>query len=204
MMNMPFDEGTGDTANDSSAYGNNGTLISNPVWTTGQVGTALQFDGNDTYVEVSDDYSMDITDEITLEAWVNINDFSSAGYLMAKNYGSLDEMTYAVYIQTDERLHIVLDDIMWDTGYVVPIGQWKHLVVTWDGTTVRLYVDGIENWSDSHAGSLTPNDRTLVVGARNNTTSGTSYHFDGIIDELRIHERALLADEIQARYDETK
>ena len=65
-----FDEGSGPTAFDS-ADANDGTLINGPVWTSGQVGGALSFDGLDDYVEVPTSANLDITDAITLEAWVN-------------------------------------------------------------------------------------------------------------------------------------
>jgi len=65
-----FDDVTGLTALDS-ADANDGTLNNGPVWTSGKVGGALSFDGLNDYVEVPDSANLDITDAITLEAWIN-------------------------------------------------------------------------------------------------------------------------------------
>ena len=203
VMDIQFDEGSGNTAYDSTSFQNDGMLTNGPTWTTGQVGNALQFDGDDDYVAVADSDSLDITDAITIEAWVNTNDLAAAGYIVSKN-SKLNSMPYAVYIQSTENVYVVFDETDWNTGYVMPIGQWKHIAVTWDGATVRLYVDGSETWSTSESGPLGTNNKRLVIGARNDTGQNTIFEFDGVIDELRIHNTALSADDVQTRYDETK
>ncbi|MBW8041256.1 MAG: PASTA domain-containing protein [Planctomycetes bacterium] len=71
ILDMRFDEGTGTIAGDSSGSANHGMLINGPIWTTGQVNGGLSFDGSNDYVEVTDDPSFDIVDEITIAAWIN-------------------------------------------------------------------------------------------------------------------------------------
>jgi len=72
-----LDEGSGVMALDGSGYGNHGTLIRDPQWVTGHDGDALEFDGAGTYVDCGNDTTFDITDEITLEAWVNYSQLTS-------------------------------------------------------------------------------------------------------------------------------
>jgi beta-lactamase regulating signal transducer with metallopeptidase domain len=73
-----FDEGSGSIAYDSAGT-NHGTLVNGPVWTTGPIGGALEFDGGDDYIEVPYDDSLAITDEITIGTWVNIANAVGAG-----------------------------------------------------------------------------------------------------------------------------
>ena len=66
-----LDEGTGTMAYDSSGMGNNGTLRGGPKWVAGVAGQALQFDGVDDFVEVPDDQSLRVYNEVTVMAWIN-------------------------------------------------------------------------------------------------------------------------------------
>ncbi len=68
-----FDEGAGINARDS-AGNNDGILKEGPVWTSGKIGGALEFDGADDYVEVPDSSSLNPTEEITVMAWINPTD----------------------------------------------------------------------------------------------------------------------------------
>ena len=67
-----FDEGSGDTVKDYSGKGNDGTIIGDPQWVDGEVGMALQFDGQDDYLEIPDSESLGVgEDDFTLVAWLN-------------------------------------------------------------------------------------------------------------------------------------
>jgi hypothetical protein len=71
-----FDEGSGTVASDSSNNGNTGTLVNGPQWVDGIRGNALTFDGVDDYVDVLDSNNLDVSQSITIEAWVkpHVND----------------------------------------------------------------------------------------------------------------------------------
>src|SRR5206468_9777237 len=82
-----FDEGSGTTVADSSGNGNTGTLVNGPVWTAGQVGNALFFDGIDDNITVPDSASLDLSSSFTLSAWVNpASTFTDFRSIVAKNY----------------------------------------------------------------------------------------------------------------------
>ena len=68
-----FEEGGGSTAGDSSGNGNDGTLVNGPVWTSGIIGGALEFDGTDDRVSVPDDGSLDISGAITVSIWLKMD-----------------------------------------------------------------------------------------------------------------------------------
>src|SRR5262245_59107499 len=65
-----FDEGTGTVASDSSGHNNTGTLKNGPLWTTGKLNTALQFDGIDDYVEVANSPSLSPTSAVSVSFWI--------------------------------------------------------------------------------------------------------------------------------------
>jgi len=73
-----FSEGTGVKAVDSSGSGNTGTLINNPIWTTGKFGSGLQFDNTaNSHVEINDSSDLSVLDAVTIEAWVEATDIGS-------------------------------------------------------------------------------------------------------------------------------
>ena len=189
---------------DSSSFGNDGTRRPScpdcPQFVSGISNNGLDFDGSNDFVSVSDDSSLDITDEMSVLAWLKVDGYSSTGYLISKNYDYGVEMSYAIYIYNDGHVIVYLDHTSWDTGYVMPIGGWVHLGVVWDGINAYLYVNGSYVNSASRNFALTPNDYRLCIGCRNAGGSSTSFFIDGIIDELKIYDIALDAAEVNQDY----
>src|SRR4030065_1212158 len=72
VAHWKLDEGSGNTVYDSGTSGNDGTFESDPQWVAGYYGGALEFDGTDDNIDCGNDDSFNITDEITLSAWINI------------------------------------------------------------------------------------------------------------------------------------
>ena len=67
-----FDEGTGNTAKDSSQYGNDGTIYGTPTWVNGKYGKALSFDGANNYVNCGNSSSLDLTSALTVSCWISV------------------------------------------------------------------------------------------------------------------------------------
>ena len=201
-----FDEGSGLTASDS-ADANHGTFVSDPVWTSGQVGGALRFDGVDDYVDVSSVTCGGIG--LTLEAWVKANDSSPNNWkgivggdsaapqwqiTLGQNRGSL---TIWCEIQTSTGNHW----LGWDTGSI-STSDWTHIAMTYDGSSFTEYVNGVPGVSQPVSGTLVgwapgwPN-----IGRGHYLGIGSDkYLFNGAIDEVAIYDRALTAEEIQQHY----
>jgi hypothetical protein len=78
---------------------------------------------------------------------------------------------------------------------LLPVGRWVHLAATFDGNTMRLYVDGVECGTMERPGEIRPNERHLVLG---NYEVGHAAHFAGLLDDVRLYGRALTAQEIRA------
>ncbi|HXH12490.1 MAG TPA: LamG-like jellyroll fold domain-containing protein [Alphaproteobacteria bacterium] len=193
-----FDEGSGTTVADDSGNGHTGT-ISGGIWTAqGKFSSALVFDGVDDFVTVSDSPRLDLGDQGTIAAWVQLNALGKWHGVIAKGNANTDAVhNYALEITDTNLIRCILGDgtaaLRLDASLSPVVGQFYHLACTWDGTTVRLYVNG--TLDRSTAQTLTPagNTAPLFIGQ----FGGNVDRFDGTIDEVRIYNRALTTNEIQ-------
>ena len=191
-----FDEGSGTRAADSSGHANTGTL-SGAGWTgAGKYGSALSFNGTSSRVVVADAASLDLTSALTLEAWVRPDALSTWRTVAVKERSG--GIVYSLYANNSGNRPVGQVDIGGERNALgasaLPLDTWTHLAVTWDGTTLRLYVNGAEAGSTVAVGTLIDSGGPLDIGG--NTVWGE--YFDGLIDEVRVYNRALGAAEIQA------
>jgi hypothetical protein len=190
-----FDAGTGTQAVDSSPSGNNGTL-NGPTWeTTGKVGGALSFDGVNDRVDVPDAASLDLT-RLTVEAWVRPSSSSDWRTLVMKERSG--GLAYALYSSNavgrpEADLYIGADRSTAATS-PLPVNTWSHVAMTYDGAALKTYVNGVEASTRAQTGNPPVTANALRIGG--NTVWGE--YFAGLIDEVRIYNRALTATEIQA------
>ena len=180
-----FDEGAGTTLHDLSGHGNTGT-ISGPAWTDGRTGNALELDGVDDSVTVPDSASLDLLAGMTVEAWVRPRTAGAWRAVAAK------DAAYALYAAdgggTPSGHVTTLGELGVGAPSPLPLLTWTHLAVTWDATTLSLYVNGSRVASRLALGVLLPSSSALSIGRL----------FDGRIDELRLYDRALSAAELAA------
>jgi uncharacterized protein YjdB len=195
-----FNEGTGGTVADSSGNGNTG-FLSGAIWTTGgRFGGALSFDGSTNWVTVNDASSLDMTAAVTIEAWVNPRALPSWHAVAIKEQTS--DLVYGLYANTSQdhangTINIGGNDVAVDydaEDTQVPLNNWTHLAVTFDGSILRLYFNGTLVNSVSHVGKMPVSAGPLRIGG----DSIWGEYFNGLIDEVRIYNRALSAAEIQA------
>jgi len=200
-----FDEGSGSVLVDSSGNGNDG-VIHGATWVEGKYGAALRFDGVDDYVEVPDSPSLDITDTITIEAWVEptstIQDSGAA--ICTKGTGAGGE-SWNLDIISDgfrfmRRQNDGASDIKAVSGTFSSV-QWYHLVGVVDGGHILIYVNGVKTTGNSYTRSFDINDHIVSIGSRQHRSGAYDLNFNGIIDEVRIYNRALTADEIKQHYE---
>jgi len=189
-----FNEGAGSTVADASGNNNTGT-ISGATWTTGgRFGSALVFNGGSAVVTIPSAASLQLTTGMTLEAWVYPTSMLSWWRsIVDKN---VDQ--YYLMASSDQNRPAVGGT--WGAGNrnlygpaALPLNTWTHLAATFDGTTVRLYVNGVEVASQTQTTPLTTSTATLQIGG--DAYSGEN--FAGRIDEVRIYNRALSPSEIQ-------
>ncbi len=192
-----FDEGAGSTTADQSGTGNTGT-VANTTWSaTGRFGKALSFNGSSSWVTVADAASLDLTTGMTLEAWVNPTTLNSWNTVVLKEQPGY--YAYGLYANTGSNrpsanAFVAGDDKDVRGTAAVATGTWTHLAAVYDGSFLRLYVNGAQSAQLAVTGSIIASTGVLRVGG--NTIWGE--YFAGLIDEVRIYNRALSATEIQS------
>ena len=193
-----FDDVSGSTVPDASGGGNNGTLNGATPAQAGRFGAALSFDGVNDFVAVPDAASLDLTDGMTLEAWVKPSALGRS-WRTALIKEQATELSYALYAHTggygpSGHAYVRGDDERARATTPVDAGTWTHLAVTYDGSRIRLYRDGAQIESRSVGGPIETSSGQLRIGG----TQLWSEWFSGLIDEVRVYARALDSAEIQA------
>ena len=190
-----FDEGTGNSANDVSGNGNNG-VINGATWSSaGRYGTALSFNGSSSKVDIPDSATLNLTNGMTLEAWVRPASLSSWQSVVLKEQSG--GLVYGLYANTDTNtpsVHISINQETDTRGIMkVPLSTWTHLAGTYDGNVLHMYVNGTLVSAKNIGGTIRNSNGALRIGG--NTVWGE--YFSGLIDEVRIYSRALTSSEIQ-------
>ena len=189
-----FNEGDGDEAADSSEMGNHGVFVGEIKWVAGKFGTALEFTQSQSCVKIEHSESINFLKEFTITLWTKPADSQpSYGKLICKQ--KTGEYPYAIqYDEPGEQLRgTVNSSARFDTSGIPNFTEWAHIALTYDGEVELLYKDGVEVARKVATGDLQQNDLELSIGSRLN--SGQS--FVGIIDDVRLYNRALFQDEIE-------
>ena len=190
-----FNAGSGTTAADSSGNNNNGTTA-NTTWSTaGKFGNALSFNGTNAWVTVPDANSLDLTTGMTLEAWLNPT--TSTGWVDAFGKETTDDVVYSIYSSTPANAptgYIRKGGVFSQAGTTSPLAlnDWTHLATTYDGANLKFYVNGTLISTTAATGAIDTSTGVLRIGG--NSIFGE--YFKGLIDEVRIYNRALSAAEI--------
>ncbi|MCI0703401.1 MAG: DUF4082 domain-containing protein [Planctomycetia bacterium] len=194
-----FNAGSGSSLDDSTSNNNDGT-ISGATWTSsGKYSGALSFDGTNDWVTISDANSLDLTNGMTLEAWVrptSANNYGTA--LFKEKSGGLTYALYGVNGSSEPPASYINSSTdgekMAEGASQLALNTWSHLAATYDGATFSLYVNGTLVSSQSVTGSLQTSNGVLRIGG--NSVYGD--YFQGQIDDVRVYNRALSHSEILA------
>lgn len=199
----PFDDGT---ATDVSGNGNDGT-VNGAVLVPGQVGAgALDFDGTNDYVDVG---NIDLGGAaVTFAAWISPDNLANCGSIdcrIAAKANGVSEQAHYFMLSTINSSGVKLrfrlkaggttSTLIAGTG-ILSNGEWVHVAATYDGSNMRLYLDGAEVGIRAKTGLIDSN--TIVpfwVGG--NPDGATSRPWDGQIDDVRLYDSALGLGEIQ-------
>jgi hypothetical protein len=190
-----FNEGSGTKASDASGNGNHGTLA-NATWAAGgKFGKALAFNGTSALVTVPSSASLRLTTAMTLEAWVKPSPGAAAWrdviYKGNDDY-FLEASSFNGGLPGGGGTLGGLDVVAYGTG-PLPANTWTHIAVTYDGTVVRFYQNGVEMGAGLRTGGIATSATPLQIGG--DTLYGQ--YFQGLIDEVRVYKVARSAAQIQ-------
>ncbi|WP_367873803.1 LamG-like jellyroll fold domain-containing protein [Luteolibacter sp. Populi] len=188
-----FDETSGTIANDSSGGGRSGTLAAPvPAWEGGLLSGALRFTGAaGQSVVVGNHASLNVTQAITIAAWVKAADWDGNRRIVQKG-------------NTDNQYRLLAEDdfLVWDLSGVgrietdlPPAGEWFHVAATYDREMMRVYVNGVEVATQEATAAMATTANALNIGTKI-TSSPAGDHMNGYIDDVRLYSRALSAAEI--------
>ena len=199
-----FDESSGTAADDVTSANNDGSYVNGPtLGQSGVSGSRLTVDGsNDEVLIPYETYGRYASDKGSMEAWIRTTTRNLTQVVVNRSTGSLDgHLLYVTSSNTAKGRFNIGGSTYSVTGTSdVANGAWHHIAATYDGTTVKLYVDGSMQASTSVTGKLNwLVNSGVIVGRTVGTSSSTWNRFTGDVDEVAIYDRALTLSEVQAR-----
>jgi hypothetical protein len=182
---------------DVSGNGNTGTIV-NATWTTsGKYGSALSFNGANAQVVINDSASLHLTSAVTLEAWVNPSvaptGWQDVIYKAVDNYYLEAASLNANKPGAGVLLTSSAEPLAYGSAQLAA-STWTHLAMTYDGTTLKMYMNGVLATSTAQTGTITTSTNALQIGG--DTTYGQ--YFKGLIDEVRVYNIALTQAQIES------
>jgi len=199
-----FDEGEGKIAKDISGKANNAE-INEAEWVDGIKNKALEFYRADDCVEIPISPSLNITgNKLTMEAWIFPKDWEQNAYVISIYDGAKGQYGMGLTARESGNLkwYIFSDGVLIakQSSVEQKLDSWHHFATSYDGSAVSFYWDGELVDSQDVSGNIDSTDMPLLIGK----LGGLPLHFVGVIDEVKIYDRALSADEIKAHYQKNK
>lgn len=201
-----LDDGTGTTAKDSSVNQLNGT-ITGATWQTEDLcvsGKCLKFDGTDDYVDAGTNTAIEPTTALSIASWVkrtgSLEDFSA---IFSSRKDSSNQGGYLFTGTSSNKIRFYIWKGSWayaESDSAINLDQWYHVQGVWDGSTVKLYINGLLQQTTGSAASITyPTTATNnhYVGWYNDTASK---NWVGFLDDVKIYNYARTPSQILADY----
>ena len=179
--------------------GNHGTLLGGATFTGGMVGQAFRFDGSDDSVIVGHDTSLNLN-HFTLEAWVKPGRLPANIYQAIITKNAFPNPRPPSLWLWGNKVEVWFDPVnraaRSTTG--LTLDNWHHLVGTYDGSAVKIYIDGVLDVSAPQTATPATNTKPLRFGVGRDNDQ---FFHQGLIDEVTIYNRALTAGEVKEIYD---
>jgi hypothetical protein len=184
-------------ANDESGNGNNG-LVNGATFVADRFGNpraACLFNGHSDYIEIPNSSSFYLPNQITISLWLKLQ--SDAPYYYP--YHIIEKQDAWGIGQRGNDIHG--SNGPWEGVWSLNLefNRFLHYVLSYDGNTIKVYINGILNGSKAQSGLINTNSNNIFIGKY--SLSG-NYYFDGIIDDIRVYNRSLNDNEISSLYHE--
>jgi Concanavalin A-like lectin/glucanases superfamily len=196
-------ETSGTTAIDSTLNVSNGTYTNGVSLGTstnvpGYNVKAAVFDGTNDYVAVPNESLYDITGSLSVAAWIKVTSFTSAWQAIVTKGDSAWRISRS---NSTNFVHFAWGSAL-SPKYIdgvtnVSDGKWHHVCGVYDGSTLKLYVDGQLDASAAASGAVTTNDYAVQIG-QNAEQSGRNWN--GAVYDARVYNRAITAEEVSQLY----
>lgn len=196
-----FREGRGLTLHDRSGYQNHGRILG-PIWVTSGQDHVLQFDGLDDYVDCGNGPGLDIRGPMTLAAWVRpVSVPAKEPGIVGKHFQS-----YALTLYRGGCWWYISSG---GNNLSVPLrsGRWHHLLGTFDGQTMNLYLNGVRRARGKSKYQTVRSGKNFLMGRivpdpnAQHAADQARGHFQGMLDEVKVYNRALSLREVVAEYN---
>ncbi len=184
-----FDEGGGATALDFSGSGNDGLLMNDPAWAEGKIKYALDFDGDDDYVQIN---GLSSYQDFTIIGWIKLNDQASTELNDNNLFFEKDSKDNRILIRPN-GYYIEFNGNYAQGNTASNVNEWIHIAIARNGSTATFYRNAvfINSWD---IGPEPVDFASGVIGGNG------KYWFNGLIDEVRIYQHSLSASDISEIY----
>ena len=204
-----------------TASGNDGFLESGVGFANGEVGQSFTFNGSNQWVQVPNTQTLNFSNRLTAEAWINPADFSQFHSIITKWDGvAMSQLSYALSLDTGGHAYFIVSSTGRENAAAttfgsvttlgtLPANQWTHVAGTYDGIAVNIFVNGILQGSTSYNQGIFVGSDPLAIGANGGGENadlsagggmGIPSPFKGLIDEATVYSNALSARQIQDIY----
>ncbi len=188
-------------AQDESGNGNDGSAIGGAALAMdrfGSVDSAYQLDGTSGYIEIPDSADFNFNQPITVTAWIYLNDNASAGIVGQWGPGGLGGDAFVLSVRSGKLKFTLPIPGLYelDSQSTLTEMQWLFVGVVYDGTDVKLFINGTQDASGTFAAAQVDSDQPVRIGFEL-IISGDPGYLDGLVDDVRIYKRALSDMEIQ-------
>ena len=194
-----MDETEGTDVTDASGHDHVGKLIGDPQWqpADGKVDGAILFDGEGDYVDCGKDSAFNMTDEMTVAAWIKVNEFDkrwqsivtkgdSAWRIARERNDNTLQFSTGLYERDMQAVHGTID---------VNDGSWHHVAGVYDGEKLYLYLDGDLDETAFGSGKIPGNNYAVAIGQN---SERPDRDWNGWIDDVRLYSCALTEEQIRA------
>ena len=190
----------------TSVYGNNSPVLPRAIDIAESQADAIgngsaSFNGSSDYIDLGDSTDFDITNSITLSAWIKADAINQHALLVGRDDGTNRNYYFDLY--TDEKIFWNckgLSDTQVGSSTIISANEWYHIAGTYDGSNLKLYINGILEDSDASTGSIDNDNVSLTIGARE---AGMDRRFNGSISQVGIWQGALTQAQIQSVMEST-